>query len=100
MFLFVFQHPFFGWQRTPAVLTPLLFASVLANEIFPRLLLLQRFPQHFPGLLTVKILCAKFPALNYDSGRLMQEHNASGHLIDILAAGSRRTHKRLYNIGL
>ena len=86
MFLFIFQHPFFSRQRTLAVLAPLLFALGLMEETLVLLLARNGLAQHFPSLLTVKKLCAKFLTLDYNSGWFMVKHHASGHLINILAA--------------
>lgn len=96
---FVRQHSLFGGAAAFALLAADFFPGGDVGRNATSLELLDLIEQKAPGDETVESLLAGGLAFDLKAGGSMQEHDAGGRFVDVLAAVAAGSHKRLLNIG-
>jgi hypothetical protein len=95
---FVSQHSLSGGATASAFLSAKFFeqGALGIGAAFPSLF--NFVEQELAGEEAIQPLLARALAFDLQSGRPMQQHHASGRLVDVLAAVAARADKRLFNI--
>jgi hypothetical protein len=96
---FIGQDAFFGLAAPFSFLTADLFEACALGGRLARLQLFNLVQQETTGNEPIKSLLARGLALHLQLGWAMQEHDARGRLIDVLAAVPSGPHKRFFEIG-
>jgi len=97
---FVSEHPFLGAAAFLALLTADFFDAGYFRRHPAGLQLFNFIEQQPPGKESIESLLTRCLALDLETSWPVEQHDARGRLVDILAAMSPGPHKSLFYVGL